>query len=393
MSSEYQLAVLPSCALARKIEPTVWSALTEIYEGCTPEKVAILHDYCVARKLDPLKKPMHIVKVWSKAKGTMVETIWPSIAETRITAMRTGVFAGQDDTKWGPTLTQQVGAAQNFSFPEWAQITVFRLVAGQRCAFPGPRVYFLEAYSPAKTSDPTPNSMWTKRTWGQLEKCAEAAALRRAFPEEAGGQLTAEEVKTFDDDAEPVNVTGTATTAPAGDAPAKRAPVPRKKGAAAMDAAPAPAPEPAQPTEPVIEVASEVVAEPAPPPPAPEPTPEPAKPSIAQVLSSETVPAWPQTVQARVVKGVDAKAKNPDGTTKPVRVVELVGGNIVIEGETTEVARAGRFIMDPSRPELAKFGAVSDDMIDFSVTREKSQSDPTKYNLIIIRATLADVAM
>ena len=135
--------------------------------------------------------------------------------------------------------------------------------------------------------------------------------------------------------------------------------------------------------------------EPAPAPAAPEP--EPAKPKPKPEPKTEHVdgtPAWPQTVQARVVKGVDAKAKNPDdGTTFPVRVVELSGGTLIIDGQPVDTARAGRFIMDPSRPELAKFGAVSDETIEFTVTREKSKSDPTKHNLIITRAALADVAM
>jgi hypothetical protein len=36
--------------------------------------------------------------------------------------------------------------------------------------------------------------MWQSRPEGQLEKCAEAAALRKAFPEEIGNDLTAEEM-------------------------------------------------------------------------------------------------------------------------------------------------------------------------------------------------------
>ena len=37
--------------------------------------------------------------------------------------------------------------------------------------------------------------MWASRPVGQLEKCAEAGALRRAFPEEIGNDLTAEEME------------------------------------------------------------------------------------------------------------------------------------------------------------------------------------------------------
>jgi hypothetical protein len=38
-----------------------------------------------------------------------------------------------------------------------------------------------------------PNAMWTKRPYGQIAKCAEAQALRKAFPE-IGSEATADEM-------------------------------------------------------------------------------------------------------------------------------------------------------------------------------------------------------
>jgi hypothetical protein len=79
-------------------------------------------------------------------------------------------------------------------FPEWCRVTITRELTGKERRFVGPKVYWCEAY--AKWADTeVPNEMWAHRPVGQLEKCAEAGALRRAFPDEIGNALTAEEME------------------------------------------------------------------------------------------------------------------------------------------------------------------------------------------------------
>ena len=79
-------------------------------------------------------------------------------------------------------------------FPEWCRVTITRELNGKERSFVGPKVYWLEAYAKWVDTD-VPNEMWANRPVGQLEKCAEAGALRRAFPEEIGNALTAEEME------------------------------------------------------------------------------------------------------------------------------------------------------------------------------------------------------
>ena len=165
---------------------------TVLFKGASDAMICTLVDYCKARRLDPLKKPFHIVKVYDQDEGRMVESIWPSIGELRTTAMRTGEYAGKSEIIFGPDVTKSLGG-QNFEFPEWAQCTVYRMVKGQRVEFAGSRVYWLETYASKKGGGP--NSMWAKRSRGQLAKCAEAEALRSAFPEESGSDPTAEEME------------------------------------------------------------------------------------------------------------------------------------------------------------------------------------------------------
>lgn len=181
-----------------------WRALVESVwpSAKTLEGVILALSYCTARKLDPFKRPVHIVPIWNSQLGKEVETVWPGIGELRTTASRTGFYAGCDAAEFGPMLTEtfkgmigrrgnQREVAKEVTFPEWCQITVYRMVQGQRVAFPGPRVYWLETYATVGQSD-VPNDMWENRSIGQLEKCAEAAALRRAFPEEIGEYIAEE---------------------------------------------------------------------------------------------------------------------------------------------------------------------------------------------------------
>lgn len=217
----------PAQAAQMSIDSSAWQTLVNAVfpTAKTSEGVLLALSYCKARKLDVFKRPVHIVPIRTKLKTpdgkdywADIETVWPGINELRTTAFRTGVYAGADPASFGPDVTSEwelpsgddsggdhpnappreakaAAAAPKIMkvvHPEWCQVTVYRLVAGQRIAFPGPRVYWLETYATAGKSD-RPNEMWKDRPRGQLEKCAEAAALRKGFPEELGGEHIVEE--------------------------------------------------------------------------------------------------------------------------------------------------------------------------------------------------------
>lgn len=176
----------------RNISGQTWKVIKEtIFPGASDESALMAYDYCKVRKLDVLKRPVHIVPIWDAKAKKMVDTVWQSISELRTTAMRTGQYAGCDETIYGPDVTQKVGTVE-IRFPEWAQVIVYRMVAGQRVPFYGSKVRWLETVSTTKEGNP--NAMWKQRPYGQLEKCAEAAALRKAFPEELGNEYCAEEM-------------------------------------------------------------------------------------------------------------------------------------------------------------------------------------------------------
>lgn len=206
-----RLPIALAVAKEFEVQPADWRVLVEqIFPSAkSVEAVAMALAYCRKRNLDIYKKPVHIVPMWSSTLNRMVETVWPGIAEVRTTASRTGAYAGIDAVDYGPaierTFSGTVGRGQSaetvtktVKFPEWASVTVHRIVQGTRVPYHA-KVFWLETYATAGKSE-VPNEMWAKRPYGQLDKCVEAAALRKAFPEELGSTYVAEEMegKTID---------------------------------------------------------------------------------------------------------------------------------------------------------------------------------------------------
>ena len=175
------------------IDKASWKALVEAIfpNAVSTDSVILALSYCRARKLDPFKRNVHIVPIYNSQMKCMIDSVWPGTGELPTTAFPTGLYAGLGEMQFGPDLTQKVGQV-TVTFPEWAQVTVYRMVGTNRVEFCGPRVYWLETYAVKSRNDDSPNQMWADRPRGQITKCAEAAALRAAFPEEISDYIPEE---------------------------------------------------------------------------------------------------------------------------------------------------------------------------------------------------------
>lgn len=172
--------------------------MNSLYPGAAEASVDMVLAYCQAAGLDPMTKPVHIVPMNVKKPGSRDQYEWrdvvmPGIELYRTKAHRTGEYAGQDEAEFGPTVKEKLGGVE-VRYPEWCKVTVYKVVQGQRVAYSA-KVYWTETYATKDRNSESPNAMWKKRPFGQLEKCAEAAALRKAFPEAVGAQPTAEEME------------------------------------------------------------------------------------------------------------------------------------------------------------------------------------------------------
>lgn len=171
---------------------------SSLYPGAQVNSIKMVLGYCKATGLDPMQKPVHIVPMWDGKAKQMRDVVMPGIGLYRTQAARTNEHVGTDKPIFGPMVEYELGGVK-VMVPEWCEVTVYRLKHGQKCAYTA-QEFWIENYATAGKDTTAPNTMWKKRSRGQLAKCAEAQALRKGFPE-VGNQPTAEEMdgKTLDD--------------------------------------------------------------------------------------------------------------------------------------------------------------------------------------------------
>lgn len=183
-------------------DPKLISILrNSLYPGAKEDSVAMVIEYCRHAKLDIMLKPVHLVPMWivdkETGQGEMRDVIMPGINLYRIQASRSGC-AGISEPEFGEDVIECLGGV-DITYPKWCKVTVKRVISGQLVEFSA-KEYWKENYATAPKDKKTgnisiaPNTMWRKRAYGQLAKCTEAQALRKAFPE-IGAMPTAEEME------------------------------------------------------------------------------------------------------------------------------------------------------------------------------------------------------
>lgn len=180
-----------------------------LYVGAKDESIKLAANYCKAAGLDIMQKPVHLVPMWDGKAQEMRDVVMPGIGLYRTQASRSGEMAGITEPEFGEDITFKFEGEEYYdkyekknkkrepitvTYPKWCKVTVKKLMQNGMIAEYHAKELWVENYATASKDSSQPNAMWKKRPYAQLAKCAEAQALRKAFPE-LGSMPTAEEME------------------------------------------------------------------------------------------------------------------------------------------------------------------------------------------------------
>lgn len=155
-------------------------AKNTVAAGLNPAEFELYLYDCKRQGVHPLDRLL-IPVVTKDDQGNRRLAMWTTIDLLRSRAAESGEYAGSDDPAFG-----YIEPAKN---PMTATVSVYRLVQGHRCVFTATARW--EEYFPGEKR----GFKWKQSPHIMLGKCAEALALRKAFPKQLASLYAQEELE------------------------------------------------------------------------------------------------------------------------------------------------------------------------------------------------------
>ena len=194
----------PGGALAIRPDQTTWTPdqaavlqQSGIDNQVAPAELSAFLHLCQRTRLDPFSRQIYLIGRYDKRQKRKVYTPQTSIDGYRVIAHRAAAEAGHalgyEDTLWCAKDGRWQDVWLSEEPPAAAKVVVIRN---------GMRFSAVARYSEyVQLRDGAPSGLWGKMPATMTAKCAEALALRMAFPHDLAGVYTAEEMAQADNPA------------------------------------------------------------------------------------------------------------------------------------------------------------------------------------------------
>lgn len=183
-------AIAPQDAFGKLTRSQVDLIKRTVAKGASDDELRMFIQVCKGANLNPFLRQVHLVPRWDSKLGQEVRTIQVGIDGFRAVAESSGQYAGNEDPVYDGEKDIEFGFKEKkkVSVPLKATVTVYKLMNGERMPFTATARW--EEYYPGDKM----GFQWHIRPYLMLGKCAEALALRKAFPKLLSGMYAQEEM-------------------------------------------------------------------------------------------------------------------------------------------------------------------------------------------------------